>query len=144
MHGKPLVYFDNANTSQKPRAVIEAVDRFYREHNANVARAVHHARRGGDRRAYEATRDKLARFINAPSRDEIVFTSGTTQAINLVAYSYALPRLEAGDEILVTTMEHHANIVPWQLVCERTGAKLKVAPITQKRRTDRRANSSSC
>jgi cysteine desulfurase/selenocysteine lyase len=80
--------------------------------------------------AYEATRDKLAKFINAPSRDEVVFTSGTTQAINTVAYSFALPRLKPGDEILVTTMEHHANIVPWQLVCERTGAKLKVAPIT--------------
>jgi cysteine desulfurase/selenocysteine lyase len=80
--------------------------------------------------AYEATRDKVAKFINAASRDEIVFTSGTTQAINTVAYSFALPRLKPGDEILITTMEHHANIVPWQLVCERTGAKLKVAPIT--------------
>ena len=96
-----------------------------------------HARRGGDG-AYEATRDKLARFINAPSRDEIVFTSGTTQAINLVAYSYLLPRLQPGDEILVTTMEHHANIVPWQLLGERAGAKLKVAPITEKGELDRR------
>ena len=109
--------------------MIDAVDRFYREHNANVARAVHTLGEEATS-AYEATRDKLARFINARSRDEIVFTSGTTQAINLVAYSYALPRLKPGDEILVTTMEHHANIVPWQLVCERTGAKLKVAPIT--------------
>jgi cysteine desulfurase/selenocysteine lyase len=131
VHGKPLVYFDNANTSQKPRQVIEAVDDFYRHHNANVARAVHTL---GDEAttAYEATRDKLARFINANSREEIVFTSGTTQAINLVAYSYLLPRLEAGDEIVVTTMEHHANIVPWQILAERTGAKLKVAPITAK------------
>ena len=131
VHGKPLVYFDNANTSQKPRQVIEAVDDFYRRHNANVARAVHTL---GDEAttAYEATRTKLARFINAGSRDEIVFTSGTTQAINLVAYSYLLPRLEAGDEIVVTTMEHHANIVPWQILAERTGAKLKVAPITEK------------
>ena len=131
VHGKPLIYFDNANTSQKPRQVIEAVDDFYRRHNANVARAVHTL---GDEAttAYEATRDKLARFINAGSRDEIVFTSGTTQAINLVAYSHLLPRLEAGDEIVVTTMEHHANIVPWQILAERTGAKLKVAPITEK------------
>jgi len=130
VHGKPLVYFDNANTAQKPRQVIEAVDRFYREHNANVARAVHTLGEEATS-AYEAVRDKLAKFVNAPSRDEIIFTSGTTQAINLVAYSYALPRLKPGDEILVTTMEHHANIVPWQLVCERTGAKLKAAPITQ-------------
>jgi cysteine desulfurase/selenocysteine lyase len=129
VHGKPLVYFDNANTGQKPRAVIDAVDRYYREYNANVARAVHTLGEEATS-AYEATRDKVAKFINAASRDEIVFTSGTTQAINTVAYSFALPRLKPGDEILVTTMEHHANIVPWQLVCERTGAKLKVAPIT--------------
>ena len=129
VHGKPLVYFDNANTAQKPQAVIDAVDRYYREYNANVARAVHTLGEEATS-AYEAVRDRLARFVNAASRDEIVLTSGTTQAINLVAYSYALPRLKPGDEILVTTMEHHANIVPWQLVCERTGAKLKVAPIT--------------
>jgi cysteine desulfurase/selenocysteine lyase len=130
VHGKPLIYLDNANTSQKPVSVIEAVDRFYRQTNANVARAVHAL---GDEAtsAFEASRDKLARFINAPSRDEVIFTSGTTQAINLVAYSYALPRLQAGDTILVTQMEHHANIVPWQLVGARTGAKLKVAPITE-------------
>jgi cysteine desulfurase/selenocysteine lyase len=129
VHGKPLIYFDNANTAQKPQTVIEAVDRYYREYNANVARAVHTLGEEATG-AYEATRDKLAKFVNAASRDEIVLTSGTTQAINTVAYSFALPRLKPGDEILVTTMEHHANIVPWQLVCERTGAKLKVAPIT--------------
>jgi cysteine desulfurase/selenocysteine lyase len=131
VNGKPLVYFDNANTSQKPRAVIEAVDDFYRCHNANVSRAVHTLGEEATS-AYEATRDKLARFINAPSRDEIVFTSGTTQAINLVAYSYLLPRLQPGDEIVITTMEHHADIVPWQILGERAGAKLKVAPITEK------------
>ncbi len=131
VNGKPLVYFDNANTSQKPRAVIEAVDDFYRRHNANVARAVHTLGEEATS-AYEATRDKLARFINAPSRDEIVFTSGTTQAINLVAYSYLLPRLQPGDEIVITTMEHHADIVPWQILGERAGAKIKVAPITEK------------
>ncbi len=129
VHGKPLIYFDNANTAQKPRAVIEATDRFYRQMNANVSRAVHQLGTEATE-AYEAVRAKLARFLNAGSPDEIVFTSGTTQAMNLVAYSYALPRLGPGDEILTTVMEHHANIVPWQLVCERSGAKLKAAPIT--------------
>lgn len=131
VHGKPLIYFDSANTSQKPAVVIEAVDRFYRQNNANVSRAVHQLGEEATA-AYESARDKLARFLNASSRDEIVLTSGTTQATNLVAYSYALPLLKPGDEILVTTMEHHANIVPWQLVCERTGASLKVAPITER------------
>ncbi len=131
VHDKPLVYFDSANTAQKPRVVIEAVDRYYREYNANVARAVHQLGEEATA-AYESARDRLARLLGAPSRDEIVLTSGTTQAINLVAYSWALPRLQPGDEILVTTMEHHANIVPWQLVCERTGAKLKVAPISER------------
>jgi cysteine desulfurase/selenocysteine lyase len=130
VHDKPLVYFDSANTAQKPASVIEAVDRYYREHNANAARAVHLLGEEASA-AYEGARDRIARFLNAPSRDEIVLTSGTTQAINLVAYSWALPRLGPGDSILVTTMEHHANIVPWQLVCERTGAQLKVAPINE-------------
>ena len=130
VHGKPLIYFDNANTAQKPQVVIDAVSRYYREFNANVSRAVH-ALGEEATSAYEATRDKLARFINANTRDEVIFTSGTTQAINTVAYSYALPRLKPGDEILVTTMEHHANIVPWQLVAERAGAKVIAAPITQ-------------
>ncbi|MEP6484359.1 MAG: cysteine desulfurase [Rudaea sp.] len=128
VHGKPLIYFDNANTSQKPNVVIDTVDRFYRETNANVARAVHQLGEEATT-AYEATRDKLARFVNAPSRDEIILTSGTTQSTNLVAYSFALPRLKPGDEILVTTMEHHANIVPWQIVAERAGAKVIAAPI---------------
>ena len=131
VHGKPLIYFDNANTAQKPQVVIDAVDAFYREHNAKVSRAVHTLGEEATS-AYEGVRDKLACFVNAPSRDEIVLTSGTTMATNLVAYSFALPRLQPGDEILVTTMEHHANIVPWQLVCERTGAKLVAAPITQR------------
>jgi cysteine desulfurase / selenocysteine lyase len=131
VHGKPLIYFDSANTSQKPVSVIEAVDRHYREHNANVARAVHTLGEEATA-AYEGARDALARFINAPSRDEVILTSGTTQAINLVAYSYALPRLKAGDAIVTTVMEHHANIVPWQLVAERTGATVKAAPIDEK------------
>jgi len=130
VHDKPLVYLDSANTSQKPQVVIDTVSHFFEHSNANVARAVHQL---GDEAttAYEATRDKLAAFIGANARDEIVFTSGTTQAINLVAYSYALPRLGEGDSILTTQMEHHANIVPWQLVCQRSGASLKVAPITE-------------
>ena len=128
VHGKPLVYFDNANTSQKPASVIEAMARHYREHNANVSRAVHQL---GEEAtvAYEAARDKLAAFIHAPSRDEVILVSGATQAINLVAYSYALPRLKPGDSILTTVMEHHANIVPWQLVAARSGASVKAAPI---------------
>jgi cysteine desulfurase/selenocysteine lyase len=129
INGKPLAYLDNANTAQKPRAVIEAVSGYYTQHNANVARAVHTL--GAEAtELYEATRDKLAGFLNAPSREQVVFTRGTTEAINLVAYSYALPRLKTGDSVLVTTMEHHANIVPWQLIGKLTGARLKVAPIT--------------
>ena len=129
VHGKPLVYFDSANTAQKPQSVIDAVTAYYTEHNANVSRAVHTL--GAEATAlFEATRDKLARWINAPSRDEVILTRGTTESINLVAYSWALPRLAAGDSILVTQMEHHANIVPWQLVGARNGAALKVAPIT--------------
>ncbi|RUL74013.1 cysteine desulfurase [Dyella choica] len=130
VHGKPLVYLDNANTSQKPRQVIEAVDNHYRVHNANVARAVHQLGEEATA-AYESARDKLAAFINAGSRNELVLTSGTTQSMNLVAYSYALPRLKPGDAIVTTVMEHHANIVPWQLVAARTGATVKAAPIDQ-------------
>jgi cysteine desulfurase/selenocysteine lyase len=128
VHGKPLVYLDNANTSQKPACVIEAVDNHYRQHNANVSRAVHQLGEEATT-AFEGARDKLARFIHATSRDELILTSGTTQSINLVAYSYALPRLAAGDAILTTVMEHHANIVPWQLVAARSGATVKAAPI---------------
>ena len=135
VHGKPLVYFDNANTSQKPASVIEAMDEHYRRHNANVARAVHQLGEESTA-AYEGARDKLARFINAPSRDELILTSGTTQSINLVAYSYALPRLKSGDTILTTVMEHHANIVPWQLVAGRSGATVKAAPITERGELD--------
>ncbi|HWX67303.1 MAG TPA: cysteine desulfurase [Rhodanobacter sp.] len=131
VHGKPLVYLDNANTSQKPASVIEAVNDHYREHNANVARAVHQLGEEATT-AYEGARDKLARFINATSRNELILTSGTTQSINLVAYSYALPRLKAGDAILTTVMEHHANIVPWQLVAARSGATVKAAPIDER------------
>ncbi len=127
VHGKPLVYLDSANTSQKPQAVIDAVDDFYRAHNANVSRAVHTL--GSEAtEAYEGARKRIAAFLNIRA-DELVLTSGTTQAMNLVAYSYALPRLKAGEAILLSRMEHHANIVPWQLIAERTGATIKVAEI---------------
>ena len=128
VHGKPLIYLDSANTGQKPVAVIDAVDDFFRNHNANVSRAVH-ALGTEATEAYEAARGKLARFLNVRG-DELVLCSGTTFALNLVAYSWALPRLKAGDAIVLTRMEHHANIVPWQLVAERTGATIKVANIT--------------
>jgi cysteine desulfurase / selenocysteine lyase len=127
VHGKPLVYLDSANTGQKPARVIEAVDDFYRLHNANVSRAVHTLGTEATD-AYEAARHTLARFLNVRA-DELVLCSGTTFAINLVAYSWALPRLKTGDTILVSRMEHHANIVPWQLVAERTGARIKVAEL---------------
>lgn len=128
VHGKPLIYLDSANTGQKPASVIETVDDFYRRHNANVSRAVHTLGTEATD-AYEGARGKLARFLNVRA-DELVLCSGTTFAINLVAYSWALPRLKAGDVILVSRMEHHANIVPWQLVAERTGASIKVAELT--------------
>jgi cysteine desulfurase/selenocysteine lyase len=129
VHGKPLVYLDSANTGQKPAQVIDTVDDFFRRHNANVSRAVH-ALGTEATEAYEASRTKLAGFLKA-HRDELVLCSGTTFAINLVAYSWALPRLKPGDAILVSRMEHHANIVPWQLVAERTGAVIKVAGIRE-------------
>ena len=127
VHGKPLVYLDSANTGQKPAVVIDTVDDFFRNHNANVSRAVH-ALGSEATEAYEGARSKLAKFLNVRA-DELVLCSGTTFAINLVAYSWALPRLQPGDAIVLTRMEHHANIVPWQLVAERTGATIKVADI---------------
>ena len=127
VHGKPLVYLDSANTGQKPAAVIEATDDFYRRHNANVSRAVHTL--GSEAtEAYEGARRKLAAFLNV-QRDDLVLCSGTTFALNLVAYSWALLRLKPGDAILLTRMEHHANIVPWQLVAQRSGATIKVAEL---------------
>ncbi|HZX81493.1 MAG TPA: cysteine desulfurase [Lysobacter sp.] len=130
VHGRPLVYLDSANTSQKPAQVIEAVDDFYRRHNANVSRAVH-ALGSEATEAYEGARRKLAAFLNVRG-DELVLCSGTTFAINLVAYSWALPRLKPGDAILLTRMEHHANIVPWQIVAQRTGAVIRVAEIDER------------
>jgi cysteine desulfurase/selenocysteine lyase len=129
VHGKPLVYLDNANTAQKPQCVIDAVSDYYTRHNANVARAVHTLGAEASE-LFEATRDKLRAFINAPSRDEVIFTRGTTESINLVAWSWGLANLKPGDVVLVTAMEHHANIVPWQLVAARCGASVVPAPIT--------------
>lgn len=128
IHGRPLAYFDNGASAQRPVAVIEAVDDYERHHHANIHRGVHVLSQEATT-LYEAARDRLVSFINARSRHEIVFVRGTTEAINLVAQSYARPLLASGDEILITYLEHHANIVPWQLVCEQTGAKLVVAPM---------------
>ncbi|HEY1991712.1 MAG TPA: aminotransferase class V-fold PLP-dependent enzyme, partial [Gammaproteobacteria bacterium] len=129
VHGKPLVYLDNAATSQKPRAVIDAVSRYYETHNANVHRGVHRLSELATA-DYEGAREKVRAFINARSVKEIVYTRGTTEAINLVAQSFARPKLQSGDEILLTQMDHHSNIVPWQLVAQQTGAAVKVVPIT--------------
>ncbi|MEP6918041.1 MAG: aminotransferase class V-fold PLP-dependent enzyme, partial [Acidobacteriota bacterium] len=129
VHGKPLVYLDSANTSQKPRVVLEAMDSYYRHANANIHRATHllSERATG---LYEGARVKAAAFINAPDAHSIVLTKGTTDGINLVAQSYGRSTLRPGDEILISWLEHHSNIVPWQMLCEQTGALLRVAPIT--------------
>jgi cysteine desulfurase/selenocysteine lyase len=131
VHGKPLVYLDTAASAQRPLAVIEAVDGFYRNHNANIHRGVHTLSQEATE-DYEQARIKTAGFINAPSEQEVIFTRGTTESINLVAHSFLRPRLKAGDEILISWMEHHSNIVPWQLLCEETGAVLKVIPMNQR------------
>ena len=128
IHGHPLVYLDNAASSQKPNLVIDAVAHYYRQDNANVHRGVHRlSQRATD--AYESARDKVRGFLNAKSDKEIIFVRGATEAVNLVAQSFVRPQLQAGDEILISHMEHHANIVPWQMVCEQTGAILKVMAI---------------
>ncbi|MDJ0750949.1 MAG: cysteine desulfurase [Woeseiaceae bacterium] len=131
VHGQPLVYLDSAASAQQPDAVIDAVASYQREDHANVHRGVHTLSHRATE-AYEGARDKLRDFINASSRSEIVLTKGTTEAINLVAQSYCRPRLQSGDNIVITHLEHHANIVPWQLVCEQTGAELRVAPINDR------------
>jgi len=130
VHGKPLVYLDTAASAQRPNAVVNAVDSFYRNHNANIHRGVHLLSQEATE-DYEQARLKVAGFINAPSDQECVFTRGTTESINLVAHSFVRPRLQTGDEILISYMEHHSNIVPWQLLCEETGAVLKVIPMNQ-------------
>src|SRR5712692_9097940 len=128
VHGKPLVYLDNAATAQKPQSVIDALCRYYATDNANIHRGLHQLSERATE-AFEGARGKVQRFINAGAAREIVFVRGSTEGINLVAQSYGRKHVRAGDEILVTTMEHHSNIVPWQLLCEEKGAHLRVAPI---------------
>src|SRR5947209_16091990 len=128
VRGKPLVYLDSAATSQKPRAVIDAVSRYYEQDNANVHRGVHLLSERATQ-AYEAAREKVQRFLNAAHAHEIVFVRGTTEAINLVAQTFGRARIRSGDEIVITVMEHHSNIVPWQMLCEEKGAVLRVAPM---------------
>ena len=136
INGHPLVYLDSASSAQQPQSVIDTVAEYQRHDHANVHRGVHTlSHRSTD--AYEGARDKITEFINARSRSEIVLTSGTTESINLVAQSFCRPRVQAGDKILITHLEHHANIVPWQLVCEQTGAELLVAPIDDRGQVDR-------
>lgn len=130
IHGRPLAYLDNAATTQKPQSVIDAVRRYYEEDNANVHRGVH-ALSERATAAYEGARKTVGGFFNTRSVREVVFTRGTTEAINLVASSWGRANIKAGDEILITHMEHHSNIVPWQMLCEQTGAILKVVPINQ-------------
>lgn len=128
VRGKPLTYLDSAATSQKPQAVIDAVQRYYQFENSNIHRGVHYlSEQATD--AYEATRAKAAEFIGVADQDEVIFTRGTTEGINLIAHGFTESVLQAGDEILITHMEHHANIVPWQIAAQQTGAILKVAPV---------------
>ncbi|GAB4117634.1 MAG: cysteine desulfurase [Wenzhouxiangellaceae bacterium] len=138
VHGKPLVYFDSAATAQRPRQVLQAMDDFYRQHNANVHRGVH-SLSGEATDLFEAARRKLCQHINASSEREVVFTRGSTEAINLVAQAYLRPLLQAGDEILISHMEHHSNIVPWQMLREQIGAVLKVIPVTDSGELDLQA-----
>jgi len=128
VHGKPLVYLDNAATSQKPRAVIDAISSYYESSNANVHRGVHTLSVRATE-LYEGAREKARAFVNASEAAEIVFVRGTTEAINLVAYSFGQSRVRAGDEVVISAMEHHSNIVPWQLLCQRANAKLRVVPM---------------
>jgi len=127
--GKPLVYFDNAATSQKPQVVIDALVEYYSGFNANIHRGIHTLAEEATA-AFEATRDTVKQFINAGAREEIIFTRGTTESINLVAYTWGRQNIRAGDEIIISTMEHHSNIVPWQILCEEKGAVLKIIPIS--------------
>ncbi|MFQ2482394.1 cysteine desulfurase [Aeromonas caviae] len=131
VNGHPLVYLDNAATTQKPQAVLDAINHYYRADNANVHRAAH-ALSGRATRAFEDARETVARFINAPHSHEVIWTRGTTEAINLVAQSWGMSELRAGDEIVLSTLEHHANIVPWQLIAQRTGAVIRVVPLDER------------
>ena len=131
VHGKPLVYLDNAATSQKPKCVIEALTRFYQMDNANIHRGVHQLSERSTQ-SYEAARGKVQRFLNAANTREIIFVRGATEGINLVAQTYGRTHVSAGDEIVISAMEHHSNIVPWQMLCEEKGAVLRVIPINDR------------
>jgi cysteine desulfurase/selenocysteine lyase len=135
VNGKPLCYLDNAASSQRPRSVIDAISRYYETTHANVHRGVHRLSQEATD-LFEGARETVRGFVNARSTREIVFVRGTTEAINLVAQSYGRPRLQPGDEIVVSWLEHHANIVPWQMLCEQTGAVLRVIPITPRGEVD--------
>lgn len=128
VNDNPLIYLDNAATTQRPQAVIDAMSHFYEQDNANVHRSVHTIGARATQR-YEKAREKVQRFIHAKHTHECIFVRGTTEAVNMVAQSYVAPRIEPGEEILITHMEHHSNIVPWQMICKKTGARLQVAPI---------------
>src|SRR6516164_3669513 len=131
VHGKPLVYLDNAATTQKPLAVIEAIEHYYRHDNSNIHRGVHALSERATEH-YEKTRAAARRFLNAPDPREVIFCRGTTEGINLVAQTYGRQHVGAGDEVLITAMEHHSNIVPWQILCEEKSARLRVAPINDR------------
>lgn len=129
VYGKPLVYLDNGATTQKPRAVIDAISRYYEEQNANIHRGVYRLSQVATE-AYESARERVARFINAPEHKQVIFTRGTTEGINLVASSWGRANLTAGDEVVVSAMEHHSNIVPWQIVADEVGAELRIVTVT--------------
>ncbi|HNB09200.1 MAG TPA: cysteine desulfurase [bacterium] len=131
VHGKPLVYLDNGATGQKPKQVIDAIARYYSRENSNIHRGVHYLSAQATI-AYENARKKIQKLIHAPSDNEIIFLRGTTEAINLVAQSYGRTYIQRDDEVLISAMEHHANIVPWQMLCEQTGAKLRVIPMNER------------
>jgi cysteine desulfurase/selenocysteine lyase len=129
VHGRPLVYLDSAATTQKPRSVIEALTRYYSDENSNVHRGVHHLSQVATQ-AYESGRTRIRQFLNAAHDREIIFTRGTTESINLVAQSYGRKNLRAGDDVVISALEHHSNIVPWQMICEEKGARLRVIPVS--------------
>lgn len=141
VYGKPLVYFDNGATSQKPRQVIERLDAYYEQENSNIHRGVHYLSQHATD-AYEKSREAMQRFINAEKLHEVIYTKGTTEGINLVANSFGRKYVKEGDEIIISTMEHHSNIVPWQMLCEYTGAILKVIPILDNGELDQEAYAS--
>jgi cysteine desulfurase / selenocysteine lyase len=135
VHGKPLVYLDNAATSQKPHAVIHALEHYYSHYNSNVHRGVHTLSSEATD-AYEGAREKIAKFVNAASSQEIIYTRNATEAINLVAYSWGLSNLQRGDEVILSVMEHHSNLIPWQLVAQKTGARLQFVQLTPEEEFD--------